>query len=209
TGEVPQDGESLKDFEASAKFAGARPGFVFKRGKRGMGYYRDVGPFGSMPKEKPVSGEALPDFRRAKQVKRALDEDFDGQGEADDEDDGQDEAEGEAEAEKVEDEQMQADTPAQEKPVETKKEKRRKRREAKEAAAKAKAETAARRAKDGFGEGDGDRMDSDPDRSEESSEEQMESYFDLVKRFTTKKTLPVVDHDKIEYKPFRKNLYVQ
>ena len=29
-------------------------------------------------------------------------------------------------------------------------------------------------------------------RSEESSEEQMESYFDLVKRFTTKKTLPVV-----------------
>ena len=27
-------------------------------------------------------------------------------------------------------------------------------------------------------------------RSEQSSEEQMESYFDLVKRFTTKKTLP-------------------
>ena len=27
-------------------------------------------------------------------------------------------------------------------------------------------------------------------RSEQSSEEQMESYFDLVKRYTTKKTLP-------------------
>ncbi|CAE7199058.1 unnamed protein product [Symbiodinium sp. CCMP2592] len=52
-------------------------------------------------------------------------------------------------------------------------------------------------------------MDSDPDRSEQSSEEQMESYFDLVKRYTTKKTLPTVDHDKIEYKSFRKNLYVQ
>jgi ATP-dependent RNA helicase DDX46/PRP5 len=93
--------------------------------------------------------------------------------------------------------------------VETKKEKRRKRREAKEAEAKAKAEAAKKRAKEGFGEGDGEWMESDPDRSEESSEEQMESYFDLVKRFTTKKTLPAVDHSKIDYKPFRKNLYVQ
>ncbi|CAE7453529.1 unnamed protein product [Symbiodinium pilosum] len=113
--------------------------------------------------------------------------------------------------------EVEAETPAEEaatenqggKVVETKKEKRRKRREAKEAEAKAKAEAAKKRARDGFGEGDGDWMESDPDRSEQSSEEQMESYFDLVKRYTTKKTLPTVDHDKIEYKAFRKNLYVQ
>ena len=58
---------SCKDFEASSKFLGARPGFVFKRGRRGpaphsslascrhvnvscpwskrLGYYRDLGPF--------------------------------------------------------------------------------------------------------------------------------------------------------------------
>ncbi|CAK9109280.1 DEAD-box ATP-dependent RNA helicase 42 [Durusdinium trenchii] len=73
----------------------------------------------------------------------------------------------------------------------------------------AKADAAKKRARDGFGEGDGDWMESDPDRSEQSSEEQMESYFDLVKRFTTKKTLPAVNHDLIDYKSFRKNLYVQ
>lgn len=61
---------------------------------------------------------------------------------------------------------------------------------------------AKQRAKEGFGEGEGELMESDPDRcetlmtysaldrSEQSSEEQPESYFDLVKRFTTKKTLP-------------------
>ena len=86
-------------------------------------------------------------------------------------------------------------------------------------AVEAKAEAAKKRARDGFGEGDGDWMDSDPDRprsqhihlaecllcfqgfpvdhadyrSEQSSEEQMESYFDLVKRYTTKKTLPTAN----------------
>eukprot|EP00913_Durusdinium_trenchii_P012030 g11302.t1 len=154
-----EDGDAFaKDFEASKKWLGERPGFVFKRGKKGLGYYRDVGPFGLM-KEKPgSSGDTrksdLPDFRRVKKAKR-------------------------------------------------------KRREAKEAEAKAKADAAKKRARDGFGEGDGDWMESDPDRSEQSSEEQMESYFDLVKRFTTKKTLPAVNHDLIDYKSFRKNLYVQ
>ncbi len=32
------------DFEESARFAGARPGYVFKTGNRGLGYYRDLGP---------------------------------------------------------------------------------------------------------------------------------------------------------------------
>lgn len=74
-------------------------------------------------------------------------------------------------------------------------------------AAAAKARSA--KARKDFGELADQLMESDPDRSEESSEEEQPSYFDLVKRFTTKKTLPVVDHSSIEYKPFRKNLYVQ
>mmetsp|Transcript_47995 Transcript_47995/g.109176 ORF Transcript_47995/g.109176 Transcript_47995/m.109176 type:complete len:1407 (+) Transcript_47995:230-4450(+) len=88
----------------------------------------------------------------------------------------------------------------------TKKEKRRLRREAKEAASK---ENAKKKAKKGFGEEDDERMASDPDMSEQSTEEEQESYFDLVKRFTTKKVLPAVDHTTINYKPFRKNLYIQ
>lgn len=56
-----------------------------------------------------------------------------------------------------------------------------------------------------------ERMESDPDQSEESASEpeETESYFDLVKRFTTKKTLPAVDHSKITYRPFKKNFYIQ
>mmetsp|Transcript_46116 Transcript_46116/g.107888 ORF Transcript_46116/g.107888 Transcript_46116/m.107888 type:complete len:1058 (+) Transcript_46116:122-3295(+) len=162
---------------------------------------------------------ALSDFRRTRKAKRSLEQlDGDTMGEdADDEaNDTQDtdcplaEAEVERHAEKmpIAEEAPEVDPEAAKK-VETKKEKRRKRREAKQEEAKAKVEEARKRAKKGFGEGDGEWMDSDPDRSEQSSEEQMESYFDLVKRYTTKKTLPVVDHDTIEYKPFRKNLYVQ
>mmetsp|Transcript_83979 Transcript_83979/g.246261 ORF Transcript_83979/g.246261 Transcript_83979/m.246261 type:complete len:1529 (+) Transcript_83979:240-4826(+) len=94
--------------------------------------------------------------------------------------------------------------------VETKKEKRRKRREAKEAEARAKDAAAKVKAREGFGhEEEEERMESDPDRSEDSSEEEQESYFDLVKRFTTKKTLPAVDHSTIDYVPFRKNIYIQ
>lgn len=199
---------SAKDFEASKKFLGERPGFVFKRGRKGLGYYRDVGPFGTLKEAKQppdaVSSSSLPDFRRAGKAKKAFDEDLGGQP-----DDADDEGDQDLDNEPEADEAAEDLTMKVEKEVETKKEKRRKRREAKEAEAKAKAETAKKRAKDGFGEGDGDWMDSDPDRSEQSSEEQMESYFDLVKRFTTKKTLPAVNHDLIEYKPFRKNLYVQ
>jgi len=206
------DGDALgfaKDFEASKKFIGARSGFVFKRGKRGLGYYRDVGPFGNLKQAKSLASDgaswkALPDFRRAAKAKRALDEDGTGQPEDADDEGNQEDLEDEADG--AEDVPMEVEA---EKEIETKKEKRRKRREAKEAEAKAKAEAAKKRAKDGFGEGDGDWMDSDPDRSEQSSEEQMESYFDLVKRFTTKKTLPAVNHDLIEYKSFRKNLYIQ
>eukprot|EP00434_Breviolum_minutum_P042868 symbB.v1.2.038176.t1/scaffold5860.1/size23024/1 len=199
------DGDALgfaKDFEASKKFIGARSGFVFKRGKRGLGYYRDVGPFGNLKQAKSLASDgasrkALPDFRRAAK---------DGTGQPEDADDEGNQEDLEDEADGAEDVPMEVEA---EKEIETKKEKRRKRREAKEAEAKAKAEAAKKRAKDGFGEGDGDWMDSDPDRSEQSSEEQMESYFDLVKRFTTKKTLPAVNHDLIEYKSFRKNLYIQ
>merc|ERR1740138_359271 len=55
-----------------------------------------------------------------------------------------------------------------------------------------------------------ERLDSDPEASEDSEmEKPQESYFDLVKKFTTKKTLPQVDHSSINYKPFTKNLYVQ
>jgi len=208
--------EWSKDFEASAKFLGARPGFVFKRGRRGLGYYRDLGPFHDPSQERAQASGVLPDFRRSRKAKRPLEE-VDGEvgeQEADEaeedmeEDPDEAEAMDTADAAKAEAAEGQGET-GTEKVVETKKEKRRKRREAKEAEAKAKAEAAKKRARDGFGEGDGDWMDSDPDRSEQSSEEQMESYFDLVKRYTTKKTLPTVDHDKIEYKSFRKNLYVQ
>ena len=52
-------------------------------------------------------------------------------------------------------------------------------------------------------------MESDPDRSEESSESEEEGYFDLMKRFTTKKTLPAVNHSDIDYKAFKKNFYIQ
>mmetsp|Transcript_68154 Transcript_68154/g.120297 ORF Transcript_68154/g.120297 Transcript_68154/m.120297 type:complete len:962 (+) Transcript_68154:104-2989(+) len=203
--------DSVKDFSAAHKFSGARPGFVFKKGFRGLGYYRDRGPFAVNEKAKPgdqaESKEDVSDFRRSRKAKRPLEDDeddFEGQNpgeDADDEEGGDDDEKEEAPAE--------ADAPVagEEAPkvVETKKEKRRKRREAKEAEKKAKRE----RAQQGFGDGDGDRMESDPDRSEQSSEEQQESYFELLKRFTTKKSLPAVDHDKIEYKPFRKNLYVQ
>eukprot|EP00439_Symbiodinium_sp_Y106_P012941 s5539_g1.t2 len=213
--------ETNTDFEASAKFLGARPGFVFKRGRRGLGYYRDLGPFHDPSQERAQASGVLPDFRRSRKAKRPLEE-VDGEvgeQEADEaeedmeetrcwEDPDEAEAMDTADAAKAEAAEGQGET-GTEKVVETKKEKRRKRREAKEAEAKAKAEAAKKRARDGFGEGDGDWMDSDPDRSEQSSEEQMESYFDLVKRYTTKKTLPTVDHDKIEYKSFRKNLYVQ
>lgn len=209
-----EDGDAFaKDFEASKKWLSERPGFVFKRGKKGLGYYRDVGPFGLM-KEKPgSSGDTrksdLPDFRRVKKAKRSL-EDPAGEEEGEDADDEEEQEAAEEENDAVaENDTIPSLPPEVEKEVETKKEKRRKRREAKEAEAKAKADAAKKRARDGFGEGDGDWMESDPDRSEQSSEEQMESYFDLVKRFTTKKTLPAVNHDLIDYKSFRKNLYVQ
>merc|ERR1719387_2507280 len=53
-------------------------------------------------------------------------------------------------------------------------------------------------------------MVEDPERSEsDGSDEEDNSYFDLVKKFTTKKTLPEVDHDKIDYPPFKKNFYIQ
>eukprot|EP00927_Polykrikos_kofoidii_P008085 TRINITY_DN13344_c0_g1_i1.p1 TRINITY_DN13344_c0_g1~~TRINITY_DN13344_c0_g1_i1.p1 ORF type:complete len:1557 (-),score=486.75 TRINITY_DN13344_c0_g1_i1:181-4851(-) len=94
----------------------------------------------------------------------------------------------------------------QAKRVLTKKEKRQLRREAREKEAKEKAEVAK---KQFGGEGKDELMESDPDQSEASTEEEPQSYFDLVKRFTTKKTLPEVDHSKIEYQPFRKNLYIQ
>merc|ERR1719356_1842998 len=45
-----QDGEGVKEegaegrmfFEPASSFQGARPGFVFKMGPRGLGYYRDA-----------------------------------------------------------------------------------------------------------------------------------------------------------------------
>merc|ERR1719201_1991512 len=55
-----------------------------------------------------------------------------------------------------------------------------------------------------------ERLESDPEASEDSEmEKPQESYFELVKRYTTKKTLPEVNHSTIDYKPFTKNLYVQ
>jgi len=96
------------------------------------------------------------------------------------------------------------------KKVLTKKEKRRLRREAK---MKEKAEKEAakkEKPKPPPGMADEERLESDPDASEDSSEEkEPESYFELKMRFTTKKTLPQVDHTRIDYKAFRKNIYVQ
>ena len=37
------EGVGNLEFKASARFAGARPGFVFKTGPRGLGYYADNG----------------------------------------------------------------------------------------------------------------------------------------------------------------------
>jgi len=37
-----ESGDSRVAFEASASFTGARPGYVFKTGARGLGYYRDA-----------------------------------------------------------------------------------------------------------------------------------------------------------------------
>eukprot|EP00930_Biecheleria_cincta_P055169 TRINITY_DN4151_c0_g1_i1.p1 TRINITY_DN4151_c0_g1~~TRINITY_DN4151_c0_g1_i1.p1 ORF type:complete len:1282 (+),score=365.70 TRINITY_DN4151_c0_g1_i1:151-3996(+) len=205
--------EQQEEFMPAKSFSGARPGFVFKRGKKGLGYYKDLGPFavttkGASGRSDKASSEskAVPDFRRDRKTNEQLDEDL---AETDQAKQAGDEDEEEADAAMMDDSAGIEVSEELAKVVETKKEKRRKRREAKEAEAKAKAEAAKKRAKDGFGEGDGEWMDSDPDRSEESSEEPTESYFDLVKRFTTKKTLPAVEHDKIEYKPFRKNLYIQ
>ncbi|CAE7199066.1 aspC [Symbiodinium sp. CCMP2592] len=66
--------EWSKDFEASAKFLGARPGFVFKRGRRGLGYYRDLGPFHDPSQERAQASGVLPDFRRSRKAKRPLEE---------------------------------------------------------------------------------------------------------------------------------------
>merc|ERR1719506_1262605 len=57
---------------------------------------------------------------------------------------------------------------------------------------------------------DEERLESDPEASEDSEmEKEPESYFELLKRYTTKKTLPQVDHSSIDYKKYTKNLYVQ
>eukprot|EP00929_Paragymnodinium_shiwhaense_P047327 TRINITY_DN23_c2_g1_i1.p1 TRINITY_DN23_c2_g1~~TRINITY_DN23_c2_g1_i1.p1 ORF type:complete len:1441 (-),score=491.69 TRINITY_DN23_c2_g1_i1:25-4347(-) len=86
----------------------------------------------------------------------------------------------------------------------SKKEQRKLRKEKKDKEKLEKAEAAKKQ----FG-GDDERMESENDLSEASTEEEPESYFDLVKRFTTKKSLPEVDHAKVKYTPFKKNLYIQ
>ena len=43
-GGLPAAAAATEDFEPSPRFTGARPGFVFKVGSLGLGYYRDGGP---------------------------------------------------------------------------------------------------------------------------------------------------------------------
>jgi len=216
-----------KDFAAAITFTGPRPGFVFKKDRLGLGYYRDIGLAAILEnkataKAKLTSGVKDPagswegDFRRApKKAKKDLDDDEgaggnEGAGEEDDDDGDGDEDDAVEESKPGSSKEAEAgEESAPGKVVESKKDKRRKRREAKEAEAKAIALAAKQKAKGEFGDRDFELMESDPEGSEQSTEEEPESYFDLVKRFTTKKQLPAVDHDRIEYMPFRKNLYVQ
>lgn len=91
-----------------------------------------------------------------------------------------------------------------------KKERRRLRREQKQKESADKEAEKQRMAKLPEGMQDEERFESDAEGSEASeAEKEPESYFELMKRYTTKKTLPQVDHSTIDYKPFTKNLYVQ
>ena len=40
---------------AAGSFAGARPGYVFKKGANGLGYYRDTSKYASRPDKRTVT----------------------------------------------------------------------------------------------------------------------------------------------------------
>lgn len=66
---TPTDGpglgqsSSVKDFQPSATFDGAREGFVFKKGFAGMGYYREAAP--ASDRAGPASAESAPEPAKA------------------------------------------------------------------------------------------------------------------------------------------------
>ena len=53
------DVSATGDFQPSAAFAGARPGFYFRAGDAGLGYYRDVG--GDVAEDRSVGGDVAED----------------------------------------------------------------------------------------------------------------------------------------------------
>merc|ERR1719199_1106862 len=57
-------------------------------------------------------------------------------------------------------------------------------------------------------------MENNPDEDVEEDytrhvDDSQLSYFELAKKYVGKKELPPVDHDKIEYMPFKKNFYIE
>lgn len=199
-----------EDYVPASSFQGARLGYVFKKGRLGLGYYRDLPPALPAGGAPLVSAPALPPKPFVSKEKETHRADEEQPREEDEDDDDEEEAAGTHNTEEGgQGTTTEAASETATKVVESKKEKRRKRKEARDAEEKAKTKAAKLKAREGFGKDGDELMESDPDRSEQSSEEELESYFDLVKRFTTKKSLPEVDHSTIDYKPFRKNLYVQ
>jgi hypothetical protein len=54
----PRDGEGDGSFHAAAAFDQSRPGFVFKKGERGLGYYRDTPPVSTFVVSAPSDASA-------------------------------------------------------------------------------------------------------------------------------------------------------
>ena len=53
------DGGAPETFVSSPSFVGPRPGFIFKRGPSGVGYYHDVGPSANSLALEPETTEQL------------------------------------------------------------------------------------------------------------------------------------------------------
>lgn len=214
-------------FEARASFAGQREGYVFKLGKLGLGYYLDERvaqpPKADMCESSGDESDAAPALETpAKETLPTVEADVVGgamsprpepvPGTPEPLDLLGTPVPGTPEALPVSTPEALPgpSAPSGAKVVLSKKERRKLRREAKMAEAEENEEAGAKKAaKPPKGIPEEERMESDPDRSEESSESEEEGYFDLMKRFTTKKTLPAVNHSAIDYKAFKKNFYIQ
>lgn len=60
-----EDGGGEDGFVPAPRFAGARPGFVFKKGPSGVGYYRDDGPFARRSAAAAAAAPAAPSTQPA------------------------------------------------------------------------------------------------------------------------------------------------